>query len=175
MKTGIICAQGLEECEGLIVYDLLYRAGIEVELIGLEKEITSSHKLTFTTDKTIDEMNPNEYECLVLPGGMPGTKNLEASKIVNEMIDSFVKENKIVAAICAAPGILVRKGLLNDNEFTCFPGHESNKISTKEKVCIHGNFITARGMGVTIEFAAAIIEKLCGEEKAQEILQKIQY
>ena len=77
MKTMIILANGLEECEGLIVYDLLYRAGIEVDLVGLDSLITSSHNVTITPHKLIDEIDSSEYNCLVLPGGMPGTINLE--------------------------------------------------------------------------------------------------
>ena len=76
MKVGIICAPGLEECEALLVYDLLYRSGIDVKLVGLEDEITSSHNVSFRTDIHIDNFNYQDYNAIILPGGMPGTLNL---------------------------------------------------------------------------------------------------
>lgn len=175
MKVGIICAQGLEECEGLIVYDLLFRSNIDVDLIGLEDEITSSHNLTFKTNININDCDYKTYDCIVLPGGMPGTKNLEANKKVQEIIDYFVKENKLIAAICAAPSILNHKGLLKDNRFTCFPGFECGLTSTGKKVEHEGNIITARGLGADFEFAYEIIKTLTDEKTAKETLERIQY
>lgn len=175
MKVGIICANGMEECEGLIVYDLLYRAQIDVELIGLDKEIESSHKLTFKTNLTIDDFNYKEYDCVVLPGGMPGTTNLEADAKVQEIIDYFYKNNKLIAAICAAPSILNHKGLLKDNKFTCFPGFEGDLKTNHEKVAKDGNIITARGLGANFEFAYEIIKTLKDEETAKDVLKRIQY
>lgn len=175
MKVGIICAQGLEECEGLIVYDLLYRSNIEVVLVGLEDEITSSHNLTFKTDININNFNYKDYDCIVLPGGMPGTKNLEANSKVQEIIDYYVKENKLIAAICAAPSILNHKGLLKDNKFTCFPGFECELNSTGNKVEHEGNIITAKGLGADFEFAYEIIKTLIDEKTAKDTLERIQY
>ena len=133
MKTMIIVSNGLEECEALVTYDLLYRAGIDVELVGLSIEVESSHKVVFKANKLIDEINPEDYECLVLPGGMPGTKNLENDERVQHLIDLFVKENKYVCAICAAPSILIHKGLLNSGKFICFPGFENGLTVANEK------------------------------------------
>ncbi|MDO4500323.1 MAG: DJ-1/PfpI family protein [Erysipelotrichaceae bacterium] len=175
MKVGILCAPGMEECEGLIVYDLLFRAGIEVKLIGLEKEITSSHNLTFKTDLLIDEFDGKEYDCVVLPGGLPGTKNLEADTRVQNIIDEFVKEDKYIAAICAAPSILNHKGLLKDEKFTCFPGWECELKSSGQKAVKEGKIITGKGLGATFEFAYEIIKALDSEEKAQSVLKTIQY
>lgn len=175
MKVGIICANGMEECEGLIVYDLLYRSGIEAKLVGLLDEITSSHELTFKTNININDFDYKDYDCIVLPGGMPGTKNLEANSKVQEIIDYFVSNNKLIAAICAAPSILNNKGLLKDNRFTCFPGFECGLTSTHNKVEHEGNIITARGLGANIEFSYEIIKTLIGEDKAKETLERIQY
>ena len=85
MKTMIIVADGLEECEALMTYDLLYRAGIKVDLVGSTKQIRSSHNVIFETHRLLDEIDPEEYECLVLPGGMPGTLNLEKDQRVQEL------------------------------------------------------------------------------------------
>lgn len=175
MKALIVCERGLEECEALIVYDLLTRAKIDTTLAGPTSPITSSHNLSFNIDEPIGLINPDDYDCLVLPGGMPGTTNLENNKTVNELIDSFVANNKLICAICAAPSILIKKGLLKDNEFTCYPGFECGLESTRKKVFIHNNIITANGMGSAIEFGLKIIEVLLGQNAASEIENKIQY
>lgn len=175
MKTAIICAQGLEECEGLLVYDLLKRAGLEVELLGLDNEITSSHGLNFKPDHKLSDVDIKTYDCLVLPGGIPGTPNLENSKDVQNAIDYFVANNKLIAAVCAAPSILLHKGLLPDNEFTCYPGFEGEQKRLNVKAHQYKNIITGVGLGGTIEFAAKIISNLVNEDKASEVLNKIQY
>lgn len=175
MKALIICERGLEECEALIVYDLLKRAQIETTLAGPTSPITSSHNLSFNIDEPIGLVNPANYDCLILPGGMPGTINLEKNKNVNELIDYFVENKKLICAICAAPSILIKKGLLKDNEFTCYPGFECGLESTRKKVFMHENIITANGMGSAIEFGLKIIEVLLGQDKAKEIEEKIQY
>ena len=175
MKTMIIVNNGLEECEALVTYDLLYRAGIDVELVGLSKEIESSHKVVFKANKLIDEINPNDYECLILPGGMPGTKNLENDERVQQLIDLFVKQDKYVCAICAAPSILIHKGLLNNRKFICFPGFENGLTPANEKAVQDNKFITGKGLGAAFEFSYLIIKNLISEEKAKEVLDKIQY
>lgn len=175
MKVCIICAQGQEESEALLTYDLLYRAGLEVDLLGLDDEITSSHKVTFKTNKLLKSTNIDEYDCLVLPGGMPGTINLENSKLVQDAIDLFNLKNKLIAAVCAAPSILIHKGLLNDNEFTCYPGFESGKISTNLKAMKTRNIITGIGLGGVIEFSSLIISSLLNEETAKKVIDKIKY
>lgn len=175
MKAMIICEQGLEECEALLVYDLLKRANIETDLIGFENTIISSHGLTFNPTKQYIDINSKDYDCLILPGGMPGTKNLERNPKVSYLINEFQKENKLICAICAAPSILIKKGLLTDNEFTCYPSFEMGFTSTKEKVHIHNNIITSNGLGSAIEFGLTIIEKLIGKDKADAIKSKIQY
>ena len=175
MKTIIIVNDGLEECEALITYDLLYRAGIEVELVGFTKEITSSHKVVFKADKLLDEIDPSEYECLILPGGMPGTLNLENDERVQKLIDQFIKEDKYVCAICAAPSILIHKGLLDNRKFVCFPGFENGLTPEDQKAVQDGKIITGKGMGAGFEFSYLIIKNLISEEKAREVLAKVQY
>ncbi len=175
MKVGIICANGLEECEALLVYDLLYRAGLEVKLVGLDEYITSSHKVTFKTDLTIKEFAYKEYDCLILPGGLPGTTNLENDEDVSNIIDYFAENNKLLCAICAAPSILNHKGLLKEDRFACYPGFECGLKQNDAKAIKEGNIITAKGLGAEFEFAHEIIKALLSEEKAKEVLAKIQY
>ena len=175
MKAGILCAPGLEECEALMVYDLLYRAGIDVKLIGLEDEIVSSHKVRFMPHMNINDFDPGDCDCLILPGGMPGTLNLEASEKVQELIDLFVREDRYIAAICAAPSILIHKGLVEDGKFVCFPGFENGLTPAQGKSFVNGKIITGKGVGAAFEFSYEIIRLLEGEEKARETLARTQF
>lgn len=175
MKAIIIINNGLEECEALVTYDLLFRAGIEVELVGFTSEVLSSHNVCFKAHKLLDEINPNDYDCLILPGGMPGTKNLENDSRVQDMIELFVKQDKYIAAICAAPSILIHKGLLKNNKFICYPGFESGLLPANEKAIQDNKFITAKGLGAVFEFSYLIIKNLINEDKAKQILNQIQY
>ena len=175
MKTLILLAQGLEECEALVVYDLLYRAGIKTDLVGLDKTITSSHLVTIIPHKQIDEIDTNEYNCLILPGGMPGTLNLENDSRVQNIIDEFVKQDKYVCAICAAPSILIHKGLLQSDKFICYPGFENGLTPANSKAVQDNKFITGKGLGAAFEFAYLIITNLINEDKAKEIFDKIKY
>ncbi len=175
MKAIIIINNGLEECEALVTYDLLFRAGIEVELVGFTSEVLSSHNVCFKAHKLLDEINSNDYDCLILPGGMPGTKNLENDSRVQDMIDLFVKQDKYIAAICAAPSILIHKGLLKNNKFICYPGFESGLLPANEKAIQDNKFITAKGLGAVFEFSYLIIKNLINEDKAKQILNQIQY
>ena len=175
MKTMIILANGLEECEALVTYDLLFRAGIEVELVGLNDSIVSSHNVTIAPHKLIDDVNPDEYDCLVLPGGMPGTLNLENDERVQKMIDLFVAQDKYICAICAAPSILIHKGLLHNEKFICFPGFENGLTPCNTKAVEDGKLITGKGLGAAFEFSYLIIKNLVSEDKAKEVIAKIQY
>lgn len=175
MKAMIIVNNGLEECEALITYDLLYRAGIETDLVGFTKEIISSHNVTFNSHKLLDEIDSKAYDCLILPGGMPGTTHLKQDKRVSDIIDEFVIDNKLIAAICAAPSILIEKGLLNNDKFICFPGFECGLTPAKGKVFQDNKIITGKGLGASFEFSRLIIKNLINEETADSVLNKIQY
>ncbi|MDO4198594.1 MAG: DJ-1/PfpI family protein [Erysipelotrichaceae bacterium] len=175
MKTMIIVNDGCEECEALIVYDLLYRAGLDVKLVGFNKNTVSSHNVTFEAHELLDDIDPEEYECLVLPGGLPGTTHLKEDQRVSYLIDKFVKDDKYVCAICAAPSILIEKGLLQNEKFVCFPGFECGMTPSGDKAVQDKKFITGKGLGAAFEFGALIIKNLISEEKADEILKKIQY
>ena len=178
-KALIICAQGMEECEGLMVLDLLRRAGIETLTVALddEKLISGSHNISFLVDATLKEADLSDAEMLILPGGMPGTAHLCDSKELCDIIRDFASEHKWLAAICAAPSVYGRLGLLRDRQFTCFPGFEDQcgPNHTGEKVTVDGQFITARGLGAAVEFAAVIIEKLTDRQNAEITVSRIQY
>lgn len=175
----IFLANGFEEIEALAPIDILRRAGVEVVTVGVgSSEIVSSHKVKFGTDTTVDKIVlDDKLEMVILPGGMPGTVNLENDDYVQAAIDYCVNNDKYVAAICAAPSILGHKGLLNGREATCYPGFEKDlegaKLSEKY-VAQDGKFITARGAGVCIEFGLKLAEKLTSAEIADNIKKSIQ-
>ena len=177
MRTAIFCAAGHEECEALIVYDLLKRAKMDIDLISISDQLTvvSSHGLTYQTDKVFDEVDFAEYEALVFPGGLPGTTNLHEFKPLVDLLHRFYNEKKMIAAICAAPSFFVKEGFVSDFEFVCYPGFESGKTPAEGKVMIKDNVITAKGLGADFEFAHAIISYLKGKDVADMVLDQIQY
>lgn len=177
----ILFAPGFEETEALTPADILRRAGVSVVLAGVGgKKITGSHGITVEMDREISELEPAEAEAVVLPGGLPGTTNLEASEAVQRLVDSCVERGKLVAAICAAPSILAHKGLLNGREATAFPKFQKDLTDggaelSESYVCQDGQFVTARGMGVATQFGLKLAEILVSKEKAKEIRASIQW
>ncbi len=179
-RTAIFFATGYEEIEALTVVDILRRAGEEITMVSVtdERTVTSSHGVEVTMDKVLSEVNFDETDVIVLPGGMPGTKNLEACAALMEQVDAFVQAGKIVTAVCAAPSILGHRGHLNGKKACSFPDMESQLEGAevlREPAVIDGNIITGRGMGAAIPFGLAILEKLQGKEAAEELAVKIVY
>lgn len=179
-KTALFCANGFEECEGLIVVDLLRRAGIEIQIVSIEETLTvvSSHKVQLTCDVLFNEVDFDALDMIILPGGLPGTTHLAEHAGLNEKILEFNQSGKYLAAICAAPSVYGKLGLLEGRTMTCYPGFETQCAGasyTHNKVEKDGHFITARGLGAAIEFAAAIIETLLDKETADSTLSAIQY
>lgn len=179
-RTAIFFATGYEEIEALTVVDILRRAGEEITMVSVtdERSVTSSHGVEVTMDKVLSEVNFDETDVIVLPGGMPGTKNLEACAALMEQVDAFVQAGKTVAAVCAAPSILGHCGHLNGKKACSFPDMESQLEGAevlREPAVIDGNIITGRGMGAAIPFGLAILEKLQGKEAAEAMGRKIVY
>ena len=179
-KVALFLTNGFEELEALAPVDLMRRANIEVNTISInqEKEVVSSRKITILADKTIRDVNFDEYEMVVLPGG-PGTKNYFESKKVLEIVKKFA-ENKKVGAICAAPTVLASLGILENRKAICFPACETDleqgkAILTREAVVKDGNIITSRGAGTAIDFGLALIKELLGEEISEKIGKEIVY
>ncbi len=169
----VFLATGFEEMEALAPVDVLRRAGIETETVGVgAQRVIGAHGIPVFTDTTADRIDAATAEMIVLPGGMPGTLNLQADSHVQAAIDAAVKNNRFVAAICAAPMILGEKGLLDKKKATCYPGFEEKLIGAEcrgDAVCMDGKFITGRGPGVAIEFALKLLSVLKGEETAEKI------
>lgn len=172
-------ADGFEELEAIAPVDMLKRAGTEVITVGVTgKTVTGSHSIPFVADITADEISlTEELQAVILPGGMPGTLNLEKSDKVQQAIDFAVANGKYVCAICAAPSILGHKGLLKGKKATAFPGFEKDLEGATvngDFVVTDGKFITAKGAGVATEFGLEIVRCLVGEEKSAEIRNTIQ-
>lgn len=174
----LFLAEGFEEVEALAPVDLLRRAGAQLRTVGVGgRRIKGSHGIEVAADLEESEVSPDDMELIILPGGMPGTKNLEASRTVRMCLETCARRGRRIAAICAAPSILGHLGLLKGHRAVCFPGYE-NELGADEvpmdPVCVSGTIITARGAGVAVEFGLKIIEELFGAEKSLEIRKKIQ-
>ena len=179
-KTAIFLADGFEEIEALTVVDLLRRAGIEIVTVSIsgQKSVTGSHSIKVEADKLIEELNFDEQDMLILPGGMPGTANLDSCALLKEKIREFNDNQKPLAAICAAPTVFGKMGLLKGKKACCFPGRESDLLGADvqtTEVAKDGNFITSRGMGTAIPFGLSIIEHFQGSDAAKAMAEKIVY
>lgn len=175
----VYLAQGFEEIEALATVDFLRRCDIEVVTAGVgSQDITGAHDITVLAD-TVESMlvKSDDVQAVILPGGMPGTLNLEKSEYVQQMLDFADEKGIVIAAICAAPSVLGKKGLLDNKKATCFPGFEEQlgkAVYTGDSVAVDGNVITSKGAGCTIDFAAAIAEKLVGSQKPEHIKKSMQ-
>lgn len=172
-------ADGFEEVEAVATLDVIRRAGIEIESVGIGSDkITGAHNITVVCDKTESEISINsDLSGIILPGGMPGTTNLMENETVNKFIDYCSKTGLLICAICAAPMILGRRGLLNGLEAICFPGFEDELIGAKisEKfVCRDKNIITSKGMGSAINFGLEIVSALNGGDAADKLKATLQ-
>ncbi len=172
-------ADGFEETEAVAPIDMLRRAGVEVRTVGIKKSvIVGRNSIPVTCDLTDSELIlSDELEGVILPGGMPGTLNLDASPVVHSAIDFAVEKGKLVCAICAAPSILGRKGILSGKEAIAFPGFEKElegAIISKNAVVRDGIFITAKGAGVAVDFGLEIVAALVSRAKSDEIRSSIQ-
>ena len=170
----VFLANGFEEIEALAPTDILRRAKLEVKTVGVNAEkIISSHGVTVTPDITCDQISlDDDLDMVVLPGGMPGTLNLEANEQVQKAVDFCAENDRFIAAICAAPSILGHKGLLKGKKAVCFPGFEKDlegaQIVDKLAV-VDGKIITAKGAGACIEFGLTLAKLLSGDEVSQSI------
>ncbi len=175
----VFLADGFEEMEAIGVIDILRRAELDVVCVGVTGNIvTGSHGISLLTEDTADSIEPGEdIKAVVLPGGMPGTLNLDKSKKVHEFLDFAAEHNILIAAICAAPSVLGRKGLLKGKSAVCFPGYENllEGAELKDEAVVEcGGIITGKGPGVTTEFALKIVEVLCGSDKSDNIRKALQ-
>lgn len=179
-KIAVFFGTGYEEIEALTVVDICRRCGVETDMVSITEQlqVTGAHDITVAMDKTFSQIDFAQYEMLVLPGGGPGTRNLEAHQGLMEQVDAFYQDGKYIAAICAAPSIFGHRGILKGRKACSYPGFESHLEGaevTAGPVEVSEHVITSRGMGTSIDFALAIVTVLCGEEKAEEMAKAIVY
>ena len=176
--TVVMLADGFEEIEALTPVDVLRRAGLTVRTAGVGgRIIAGSHGISVACDMTEDEVRAEEVGLLILPGGMPGAKNLDASPAVDRLIRDVNARGGRLAARCAAPFILGRRGLLSGKNATCYPGFEGEltgaHLSTLP-VVTDGNITTAKGMGVALDFALELVRVLLSDDAAKKIADSVQ-
>ena len=170
----VFLAEGFEEIEALSPVDVLRRGGIDVKTVGVgSKTVLGAHNIPVLCDlEEAEVVLDKDLEGIVLPGGMPGTVNLEKSKVVDAAINRALENNLLVSAICAAPSILGHKGILNGKCATCYPGFENELKGAKikaESVVKDQNIITACGAGVALDFAFELLKYLKGEEATDKL------
>lgn len=169
--------EGFEEIEAMAPIDILRRAGADLKVVGENGlTVTGSHGITVKADLEPGDVSFSDMDMMILPGG-PGTPNHEKSSIVQDALRFCAENGKFIGAICAAPSVLGHMGLLRGRNAVCFPGYEKELEGAAvlfDPVCVSGKIITARGAGVSVDFALALVSVLYGEEKSLEIRKKIQ-
>ena len=181
-KAVVFFAEGTEECEALLVVDLLRRAKVDVTVASASgsREILSSHKIRITADALAEEVDYSDVDLVVLPGGIPGTPNLAANKTVTDTCTAFAKSGKKVAAICAAPTALAAFGVLNGKKATVYPGMDADLTAagasyTGLPLTIDGSIVTGEALGAAIPFALALARILAGADAANRVKSAIVY
>ena len=181
MKRAVMLfAEGFETVEALMVVDVLRRGGVEVTMTSINEEefVRSSQGVNVEMDAIMGEIDVLAYDAIILPGGMPGTIHLGESEAVKKALLAMNDAGKIVSAICAAPGVLGKYGLLEGKKACSYPDHEKNLTGAqilREPVVTDGNIITSRGVGTALEFGLRLLEVLESNEKADQIRKAIVY
>ena len=175
---ALLLADGFEEIEALTPLDVLRRGGVDVKTVAVVGDdakngfITGAHGITVKCDFTLSCVSPEDFDSVILPGGMPGSLNLDASPYTDKFIAAVQKNGARLAAICAAPLVLGRRGLLSGKEAICYPGFEGELLGARiseRSVVTDGNITTAKGMGVALEFANELVRIIAGKQKADEL------
>jgi protein deglycase len=174
MPTVLVpLAQGCEEIEAVTIIDILRRAGVTVVSAGLDgKPIRASRGTVLIADTTLDLALGQTFDMLVLPGGQPGTNNLKADARILALLKDMARQDKYIAAICAAPSVLATAGLLDGKRATSFPGalDAFSQVHLQTAPVVEdGKFITSRGPGTAMDFALTLAEKLVGKAKREEV------
>lgn len=177
-KIYVFLADGCEEIEALTPVDLLRRAGEEVVTVSVtgKNEVTGSHRITIHADCNIEDGTFEDADLLILPGGMPGTLRLGEHKKLEELLLAADRDGKRLAAICAAPSVLGKLGILKGKKAVCFPGFEDQLTGAEVlglPAVTDGTVTTGRGMGAAVEFSLELLTQLQGKEAADRMAQTI--
>ena len=174
-KILLILADGFEEIEALGTVDILRRLGLEVITGSLKPGlVTGAHNMKIVPDAELSTLVEEKFAAVILPGGMPGAANLDADANVDKVLRKAAAENAVIAAICAAPFVLAKRGLLSGKVFTMYPGFDSELGGLKytaNPAEISGNIVTGKGPGAVFAFARAIAEKLGLAGKCEKLYQ----
>ena len=169
----VLLANGFEEIEALTPVDMLRRAGVDTKTVGIGGiTVTGSHGITVTADMLPEDVDLDEVDMAVFPGGMPGSLNLDASEFTDKVIEKLTKSGARLAAICAAPLVFGRRGLLKGKRATCYPGFESELTGATvctDAVVTDGSITTAKGMGAALAFSKELISLIISPECAARI------
>ena len=177
MKTiCIFLAEGFEEMEAMFPLDVMRRGGLNVKTVSVtgEKTVVSSHQVPIVADMLFEDLKEEDVEMVVLPGGLPGATNLDAHEGLGKLIMTFAEAGRPLSAICAAPLVYGKRGLLKGKKVTCYPGFEKYLEGAEYTAALvekDGNFITGKGPGAAMVFSFAIAEKYVGAEKVTELKQ----
>lgn len=176
----ILLATGFEEIEALTPCDLLRRAGVEVQFVGVNGlSVTGGHTITIQADVCIEDIKAEDVQMLVLPGGLGGVQSLRESEKAMELIRAVSEQGNYVAAICAAPTILAELGLTDGHLATCYPTMReqmgSAVLMPEAEAVQDGRIITGTSAGTAIAFSLQLITALCGREKAEQVADEIVY
>ncbi len=176
-RVLIPLATGCEELEAVTVIDILRRGGVEVTSAGLGargEPVRASRGTVLVPDTTLDEALKQDYDMLVLPGGLPGADHLNDDARIRELLHRMAYQEKYIAAICAAPKVLADAGLLKGRRATSYPGslttHQLDGVIYQDSAVVRdGSFITSRGPGTAMDFALVLLEILAGKAKRDEV------
>jgi protein deglycase len=174
MKILMPLAEGFEEIEAIMVIDILRRAGIEVVIAGLKDGLVEgAHKIKMLPDLCMDKISQNEFDGIVLPGGFPGFENLGNDDRVLKIVRQMDKAGKYIAAICGAPSVLIKAGILKGRKATVSPAGRAQVMACakymEDRVVVDGKLVTSQSPGTAMEFALKLVEVLAGEEKMKQI------
>ncbi len=181
-EVYVFLAEGFEEIEAITTIDLLRRAGLTTitVAIGESLEVQGANHIPVIADIPLANVNYSNAQALILPGGLPGVTNLNASETLKELLKKAYEDKKVLGAICAAPMVYGQLGFLEGREATCYPSFEEHlkgykPVAENQGVVVADNIITAKGAGCSVGFALALIEKLCDKQTAQDIAKGIIY
>jgi len=173
-NIAVHLANGFEETEAITIIDVLRRAGLDVKTVSITggKTVTGAHRIPIVADILFEDVDYQKIDMIILPGGMPGSKNLDSHSGLKDQILSFHNQKKPLGAICAAPLVFGHLNILNNKVAVCYPGFEPELKGAKIEMTpyfVDENIITGRGVGAALQFALKISELLVGKEKADQL------